>query len=627
MIVLQELTYRVGGRLGPALLDNASVQIPFGARVGLVGRNGAGKSTLIDLIRGALLPERGDVILPKDHRIGFLAQEAPAGSGTPIATVLAADKERAAMLRELDRGAAPLRIGEIEARLHEIGARSAPARAARILAGLGFDPAMQEAPLDDLSGGWRMRVALAAVLFAEPDLLLLDEPTNHLDLEASLWLERFLKRYRHSFILVSHDRQLLNAAPETILHLEGGKLTLYSGNFDSYLRARREAIARQAAVAKRQEAQRAHMQAFVDRFRYKASKARQAQSRLKALAKLEPVAQMVATAPPQLDLPQPPELAPPIITLDRVTTGYTADRPILSKLDLRLDPDDRIALLGANGNGKTTFARLLAGRLAPFSGTLTRSPKLSVGFFTQHQIEEMRPDETAVDHLAAVAPRLTPEQVRTRLGAFGFGQQKALVSVGDLSGGERARLNLALVTYDAPSLLILDEPTNHLDIETREALVEALNDYAGAVVLVSHDWHLVELVAERLWLVADGTVRPFDGDLEEYRRLLLAPETQGEGGREPAVNDRRNQRREAAERRLAIEPLRREARRAEETAQRLSAERQALDRRLTAPNSQGTASTALADAYRRRAELTRLIEEAEAAWLAAEEAIESAAIS
>jgi ATP-binding cassette subfamily F protein 3 len=625
MIIIQELVYRAGGRLGPVLLNNTSVQIPFGARVALVGRNGAGKSTLLDLIRGALQPESGDVILPRGHRLGFLAQEAPAGSGTPIATVLAADKERAALLRELDRGAAPLRIGEIEARLDEIGARSAPARAARILAGLGFDPAMQETSLDDLSGGWRMRVALAAVLFAEPDLLLLDEPTNHLDLEASLWLERFLKRYRHSFILVSHDRQLLNAAPESILHLEGGKLTLYSGNFDTFLRVRREAIARQAAVAKRQEAQRAHMQAFVDRFRYKASKARQAQSRLKALAKLEPVAQMIAAAPVHLDLPQPPELSPPIIALDRVSTGYAPHQPILSKIELRLDPDDRIALLGANGNGKTTFARLLAGRLAPFSGTLTRSPKLSVGFFTQHQIEEMRPDETAVDHLAAVAPRLTPEQVRTRLGAFGFGQQKALVAVGDLSGGEQARLNLALVTHDAPSLLILDEPTNHLDIETREALVEALNDYAGAVVLVSHDWHLVELVADRLWLVADGTVRPFNGDLEEYRRLLLAPEAQAEGARDDATNDRRLQRREAAERRLATEPLRRAARRAEETAQRLAAERQALDRRLAAPDLHAAGGAALVEAYRRRAELSRLIEEAETAWLAAEEAIESAA--
>src|SRR5579862_1698655 len=387
MLTISDVTYRVGGKRGRALLDHANAQIPEGVKLGLVGRNGIGKSTLLDLIRGRLLPDDGDIILPRGWRIGFLAQEAPSGSATPLATVLAADRERVRLMAELERDPAPERIAEIEARLGEIGARAAPARAARILAGLGFDAAMQETAIDELSGGWRMRVALAAVLFAEPDLLLLDEPTNHLDMEASLWLERYLRRYRHSFILVSHDRHLLNAATTTTLHLDRGKLTLYSGGFDQFLRARREAATRQAALARHQLRQRAHMQEFVDRFRYKASKARQAQSRLKALAKLEPVAQMVAAAPVRLDLPQPPELAPPIIALDRVNTGYALGQPILSKLDLRLDPDDRIALLGANGNGKTTFARLLAGRLAPFSGTLTRSPKLSVGFFTQHQIE------------------------------------------------------------------------------------------------------------------------------------------------------------------------------------------------------------------------------------------------
>jgi ATP-binding cassette subfamily F protein 3 len=619
MLIISGLVYRVGGRAGRALLNDTSVQIPSGARIGLVGRNGAGKSTLLDLIRGALLPERGDIILPRDCRIGFLAQEAPSGAATPLATVLAADTERARLLRELEREPAPERIAEIEARLDEIGARSAVGRAARILAGLGLDPAMQEGPLDELSGGWRMRVALAAVLFAEPDLLLLDEPTNHLDLEAALWLERFLRRYRHSFILVSHDRQLLNAAPDSILHLDAGKLTLYSGNFDTFLRVRKEAAARRAALAKRQAAQRAHMQAFVDRFRYKASKARQAQSRLKALARLEPVAAIAAAAPVRLALPQAPELAPPILGLDRVSTGYVPGTPVLSRLDLRLDPDDRIALLGANGNGKTTFARLLAGRLAPFSGTVTRHPRLRVGFFTQHQIDDMRAGESAYDHLAAAAPGLTPEQVRTRLGGFGFGQDKALVPVGDLSGGERARLNLALVTHDAPSLLILDEPTNHLDLETREALVEALADYAGAVVLVSHDWHLVELVADRLWLVADGTVRPFDGDLDAYRELLLAaadPEPRR------AAEPRRSARREAAERRQALEPLRRRARAAEETAHRLAAERKALDRRLASP---GGDAAAVVEAMKKRAELTRMIAEAEAEWLAAEEAIERSA--
>src|SRR5438477_7297503 len=474
MLTISGLCYRVGGRHGRALLDEANVQIPDKAKLGLVGRNGAGKSTLLDLIRGHLLPDRGDIFLPRGCRIGFLAQEAPSGAANALDTVLAADRERSRLMAELERGAEPLRIAEIEARLDEIGAPSAPARAARILAGLGLDPEMQAQKLSELSGGWRMRVALAAVLFAEPDLLLLDEPTNHLDLEAALWLERFLRRYRHSFILVSHDRQLLNAATTTTLHLDNGKLALYSGGFDAFLRARREAGARQTALAQRQQRERERLQRFIDRFRYKASKARQAQSRVKALARLEPVALIADTAPVTLRLPQPAELSPPLLSLDRVSTGYVPDKPILSRLDLRLDPDDRIALLGANGNGKTTFARLLAGRIEAFSGQMIRAPKLACGFFAQHQIEEMQPAESAFEHLAALMPESPPETVRARLGGFGFSQDKAFVPVGELSGGERARLNLALVTYNAPGLLILDEPTNHLDMETRQALVPAL---------------------------------------------------------------------------------------------------------------------------------------------------------
>ena len=532
--------------------------------------------------------------------------------------MLAADTERAALLVELDHGAAPLRIAEIEARLDEIGARAAPARAARILVGLGLDAAMQERPLSELSGGWRMRVALAAVLFAEPDLLLLDEPTNHLDLEAALWLERFLRRYRHSFILVSHDRQLLNAATTTTLHLDNGKLALYSGGFDAFLRARREAAARQTALAQRQQRERERLQRFIDRFRYKASKARQAQSRVKALARLEPVALIADTAPVTLRLPQPVGLSPPLISLDRVSTGYVPGQPVLSRLDLRLDPDDRIALLGANGNGKTTFARLLAGRIEAFSGQMIRAPKLACGFFAQHQIEEMRPAESAFEHLAALMPESPPETVRARLGGFGFSQDKAFVPVGELSGGERARLNLALVTYNAPGLLILDEPTNHLDMETREALVAALGEYSGAVVLVSHDWHLVELVADRLWLVDGGTVRSFEDDLEAYRRRLLERDEPAESraSGSVAVNSRRAGRREAAERRRALEPLRQKARSAEEMAARLAAEQQALDRTLADPGAFGE-SAALADALKRRAELERRIAEAEAEWFEA----------
>ncbi|HEX3952894.1 MAG TPA: ABC-F family ATP-binding cassette domain-containing protein [Stellaceae bacterium] len=622
MLTISGLTYRIGGR---ALLTDASAQIPDGAKIGLVGRNGAGKSTLLALIRGVAQPDAGSIQLPRGHRIGFLAQEAPSGPANPLDTVLAADEERAALLAELD-DAAPLRIAEIEARLDAIGARAAPGRAGRILAGLGLDATMQAQPLSELSGGWRMRVALAAVLFAEPDMLLLDEPTNHLDLEAALWLERYLRRYRHSFVLVSHDRQLLNAATTATLHLDGGKLTLYSGGFDQFLRARREAAARQSALAQRQQQQREHLQRFIDRFRAKASKATQAQSRVKALARLEPVAMIAETPPPVLRLPQPPALSPPLISLDRASTGYVPGKPVLSRLDLRLDPDDRIALLGANGNGKSTIAQLLAGRLKPFSGEITRAPKLTCGFFAQHQIEDMRPQESAFDHLAALMPDAPPETVRARLGGFGFGQDKAFVPVKELSGGERARLNLALVTHDAPALLILDEPTNHLDMETREALVEALGTYSGAVVLVSHDWHLVELVADRLWIVEDGTVRPFDDDLEAYRRRLVErDEPTTERSSNGAADPRRLARRDAAVRRAALEPLRRKAREAEAAAARFAAEQKVLDRKLAAPESFAGGGATLTDALKRRAELARLISQAEEDWFAAESAIEQSA--
>ena len=619
MLSLSEVTYRVGGRTGRRLLDRASARIWEGSKVGLVGRNGAGKSTLLDLIRGVLQPDDGTIELPRGCRIGFLAQEAPSGAATPLETVLAADRERTRLLAEREAGAEPLRIAEIETRLVEIAAHSAPSRAARILAGLGLDQRMQGEPMGELSGGWRMRVALAAILFAEPDLLLLDEPTNHLDLEAALWLEGFLCNYRRTLILVSHDRHFLNTATTLTLHLERGKLTLYSGGFDAYMRARTEAARRLEVMAQRQQAERQRLQAFVDRFRAKASKARQAQSRVKALARLEPITLSAAEPPPRIRFPDPPDLRPPLLALDRVSVGYVPGKPVLSRLDLRLDPDDRIALIGANGNGKTTLARLLAGRLTPFSGEVSRPARLACGFFAQHQIDEMRPEASPFDHLAALMPDASPETIRARLGSFGFGQDKAFLPVADLSGGERARLNLALVTHHAPALLILDEPTNHLDIESREVLVQAINEFAGAVVLVSHDEHLLELIADQLWLVADGTVRPFDGDLEDYRRLVLerggpvdSPRSNGTGGRREA-------RRRAAERRRELDPLRQQARLAEETVARLTREREALDRALVKQQGDGISP---AEALKRRAEIVRLIERAETDWLAAAEAIE-----
>jgi len=621
MLTLSAVTYRIAGRI---LLDQASAQIADGSKVGLVGRNGAGKSTLLDLIRGALQPDAGAIELPRGCRVGFLAQEAPGGEASPLEVVLAADTQRAGLLAERENRPDPLRAAEIETRLLEIDAHSAPSRAARILAGLGLGEAMQRQPLVDLSGGWRMRVALAAILFAEPDLLLLDEPTNHLDLEAALWLERFLRNYRRTLILVSHDRRFLNAVTTVTLHLQHGKLTIYSGSFDAYLRTRTEAARRLEVLARRQTLERQRLQTFVDRFRAKATKARQAQSRLKALARLAPIVLPAEEATAQIAFPDPPHLNPPLISLDRVAVGYVPGKPVLSRLDLRLDPDDRIALLGANGNGKTTLARLLAGRLAPMTGRVTRSPKLVCGFFAQHQIEDMRPEASPFDHLSALMHDAEPESVRARLGRFGFGQEKAFISVGDLSGGERARLNLALVTHDAPALLILDEPTNHLDLETREALVQALNDFPGAVVLVSHDWHLLELVADRLWLVADGTARPFEGDLDDYERQVLDGGGAGNGARrsEAETGDRRAARRLAAERRRELEPLKQRARRAEEILARLTKERKALDRALAEPQSANSNGFAPSEALKRRAEVVQLIERAEIDWLAAEEAIE-----
>jgi ATP-binding cassette subfamily F protein 3 len=622
MLTITALTFRIGGR---NLLEDASAQIAAGQRIGLVGRNGTGKSTLLGLIRGALQPDAGEIVVQKGARLGFVAQEAPGGETTPLGAVLAADEERATLLEDADNAREPHRIAEIHARLVDIAAHSAPARAARILAGLGFDEAAQHRPLGSFSGGWRMRVALAAALFAAPDLLLLDEPTNHLDLEAALWLEDYLSNWPHTLVIVSHDRQILNGVATHILHLDDRRLTLYPGSYDRFVRTRRERMAHAAALAEKQAAQRAHLQAFVDRFRAKASKARQAQSRLKALARLEPIAAPVDDASVTFNFPEPERLSPPILVLDGVSVGYSPGTPVLRNLNLRLDPDDRIALLGANGNGKSTLARVIAGRLAPWTGRETRSSKLPCGFFAQHQIEELTPEQTPFDHMGALMPGAGEAKIRALLGRFGFSQEKALVRVADLSGGEKARLTLALVTYDAPPLLVLDEPTNHLDIAAREALVDALNDYAGAVVLISHDWHLLELAADRLWLVEGGTAHPFDGDLADYRRHLLAPTTSSdESVRRPDTPSRKDDRRAAAMRRRELEPLRRRAREAEELVARLTRERQEIEERLACPATYAEGGASAVELMRRRAEVERHLSVAEAAWLEAESALEEA---
>jgi ATP-binding cassette subfamily F protein 3 len=520
MLSITDLSIRLAGRL---LIDQSSVQITPGSRVGLVGRNGTGKSTLFKVIRGELAAEHGSVTLPPRWRIGSLAQEAPNGPESLITVVLKADLERDALLAEAESATDPHRIAEIQTRLVDIDAHSAPSRAAAILSGLGFSAADQLRPCAEFSGGWRMRVALAATLFAAPDLLLLDEPTNYLDLEGTLWLEDHLAHYPRTVIVISHDRDLLESSVDQILHLERGKLTLYKGTYSSFeeQRAARELL--DAKAVKRQEAERARLQAFVDRFKAKASKARQAQSRVKMLERLKPITALVTEDVREISFPAPEKiLSPPIIAVDNASVGYDPASPVLNRVTLRIDNDDRIALLGANGNGKSTLVKLLAGRLAPFSGKVTRADKLSIAYFAQHQLDELNEDASAYDHVRKLMGDAPEAKVRARAGAMGFSGKAADTKAGKLSGGEKARLLLGLATFFGPNMIILDEPTNHLDIDSRAALAEAINEFPGAVIMVSHDRYLIEACADRLWIVADRTVTNYDGDLDEYRRLVLS---------------------------------------------------------------------------------------------------------
>ncbi len=614
MLTLEDVTLRIGGRV---LLRHANLRLAAGQRMGLVGRNGTGKTSLLRLIAGELQADAGDVRLPRGARIGFVAQEAPGGGTTPLEAVLAADRERHDLLARAGRTGEAAEIAEIHTRLAEIGAEAAPARAARILRGLGFSEQDLDRPLERFSGGWRMRVALASLLFLEPDLLLLDEPTNHLDLEAAAWLEEHLRRYPRTLLLVSHDRDLLNRVPDRICHLEGRALTVYAGGYDRFVEARAARRLGLARLREKQEARRRHLQAFVDRFRAKATKARQAQSRLKMLARMTPVEELLPEPEVRFAFPAGRIPPPPLLTMERLAVGYDGT-PVLSGLDLRIDPDDRIALLGANGNGKSTFAALVAGRLEPLSGTLTRAAGLRVGYFAQHQIEDLDPDADGITHLARLLPAEPEVRLRARLGRFGLVQEKAETPARHLSGGEKTRLCLARMTVRDPQLLILDEPTNHLDIDSREALVGALNAFPGAILLISHDRHLVELVCDRLWLVAGGRVAPYEGDLDDYRRSLL--EDRGERRRrQPTATG--NGRPRPRQRRAALAPLRRRAREAERRCEMLAARREAITARLADPGiyANGTEVAAL---RRELADLEEEIEAAEAAWLEAEEAIE-----
>ena len=613
MLKINDISYSVEGRL---LLENATAIIPAGHKVGVVGRNGTGKTTLFRLIRGELGLEGGSITLPRQAKIGGVAQEVPGNEVSLIDTVLAADLERANLLKESERATDAARISDIQTRLADIDAWSAEARASSILRGLGFDSEKQQMPCSAFSGGWRMRVALAAVLFSQPDVLLLDEPTNYLDLEGALWLENYLLKYPHTVLIVSHDRGLLNRSVSTILHLEDKKLQLYGGGYDTFAKTRAARLAAAESEAKKQETRRAHLQSYVDRFRYKADKARQAQSRLKAIARLEPITRPQEAALRRFSFPTPEELSPPILRIENGIAGY-GETTVLSRLDLRIDQDDRIALLGQNGQGKSTLAKLISGRLKPLAGQLVQSSKLRIGYFAQHQVDELYVDETPIDHVRRLRPSKTPAQLRAILGGFGIGAEQAETLVGRLSGGQKARLSLLLATIDAPHLLILDEPTNHLDIESREALVEALTAYSGAVILVSHDMHLLELVADRLWLVNNGRVTPYEEDLESYRKQLLSAD-------KPSKKTPSKAERPKPASREKILSLRSDVRKSEARLEKLNEMRDKLAIKLAdSALYDDTRIGELATWNKKYAEVMEALERAEALWLAAQEKLES----
>ena len=612
MLRVDDIRFSIEGR---PLFEGASAIVPSGHKVGFVGRNGTGKTTLFRLIRQELSLESGLISIPKGARIGGVAQEVPGTETSLLETVLEADTERASLLAEAETATDAERISDIQTRLTDIDAWSAEARASTILKGLGFTQEEQAMPCSAFSGGWRMRVALAGVLFSAPDLLLLDEPTNYLDLEGALWLESYLAKYPHTVITISHDRGLLNRSVTSILHLEDRKLTLYQGNYDTFAATRTARLAVAEAEAKKQEARRAHLQSFVDRFRYKASKAVQAQSRLKMIAKMQPITTPQEAALKRFSFPSPEELSPPIVNLDRAAVGYDHEA-VLRRLSLRVDQDDRIALLGRNGEGKSTLSKLLAEKLDPMDGQVTRARKLRIGYFAQHQLDELHADETPIDHLRRLRPDEAPGKLRARLGGFGIGAEQAETLVGRLSGGQKARLSLLIATIDAPHLLILDEPTNHLDMESREALVEALTAYSGAVILVSHDMHLLSLVADRLWLVKDGEVRPYEEDLETYRRLLLdQPAPKAEKPKARAVKASRQ---DLAELRQAVST-------AEARVTKLADIRETIATKLADPEIYNQDRQIERENWQKKfAEVEDGLERAETLWMKAAERLEAA---
>ncbi len=617
MITINDLSARIAGRL---LIDHASVALPAGTKAGLVGKNGAGKSTLFRIITGDMESESGFVSIPKNTRIGQVAQEAPGTEEPLIEIVLKADKEREALLTEAETATDPHRIAEIHTRLTDIDSHSAEARAASILSGLGFDAEAQLRPASSFSGGWRMRVALAAVLFSEPDLLLLDEPTNYLDLEGTLWLEDYVRRYPHTVIIISHDRDMLNMAVNSIIHLDQKKLTFYRGTYDQFERQRAEAIELQTKAKAKNDAARKHLQSFIDRFKAKASKARQAQSRVKALERMGTVSAVIEDHVQPIRFPKPEKQpASPIVAITGGAVGYAPGKPILKGLNLRIDNDDRIALLGSNGNGKSTFAKFISGRLSAESGDIRLAPNLKIGFFAQHQLDDLRPAETAVQHVRPLMPDAPEAKVRARVAQMGLATEKMETAAKDLSGGEKARLLMGLAAFEAPNLLILDEPTNHLDIDSRNALIEALNEYEGAVILISHDRHLIEATVDRLWLVKDGTVANYDGDLEDYRNTIVQS-SRGKGNKDKGNGSEDNrskaeQRKANADKRAAFAPLKKKINDIESLTGKLQKQIQALDKELEDQEIYEKFPAKAAAKVKERADIVAKLSKAEEQWL------------
>lgn len=612
MLTINNLTYRIQGR---PLFEEASLVLPDGAKAGFVGKNGTGKTTLFHLIQGHISADSGSTEVNKKARIGAVAQEAPAGDETVLEVVLAADKERTALLAEAETATDPHRIGEIHMRLADIDAHSAEARASSILKGLGFEQDRQNAPTRQLSGGWRMRVALAAVLFSQPDLLLLDEPTNYLDLEGTLWLEKYLATYPYTVFLISHDRDLLNKAVNSIVHLEHRKLTFYKGNYDTFEETRRMQMELNNKQREKTLDQIAHLQKFVDRFKAKATKAKQAQARVKMIEKLKPPEAMFDehAAPFQFQQPKV-DLPTPMITLDKVSTGY-GDTVILRNVTQRIDPDARIALIGVNGNGKSTFAKLLAGDIPVMDGQLKINKKLEIAHFAQHQMDKLKPEQTPLEHVTALMPLDNEAKRRSRLAQMGLTTSRMDTKAKNLSGGERARLLMGLITFSGPSMMILDEPTNHLDIDSRDALVYALNDYQGAVLIISHDRHLIEATCDTLWIAENGTIRELDEDLDSYQRSITSNKEGKSGNSGPGVNDRKQSRQEAAARRAELAPLKKKITDAENKMKRLRTEIDKIEAQLADPRVYDGPPDKLIALGKDKARFSTDLEALEESWL------------